>query len=75
MWFLVTKFSNEGVPQFEYVYDGPDQMYDEANCIAADKLGNVYVGGYTTSSDSGLDLLLMRFYADGSLAWKKNMRH
>ncbi len=69
--FLVTKFSNEGVPQFEYVYDGPDQMYDEANCIAADKLGNVYVGGYTTSSDSGLDLLLMRFYADGSLAWKK----
>lgn len=69
--FLVTKFSNEGVPQFEYLYDGADHLFDEANCIGADKLGNVYVGGYTTSSDSGLDLLLMRFYADGSLAWKR----
>ena len=69
--FLVTKYSNEGVPQFTYIYDGPEHLFDEANCIGTDKLGNVYVGGYTTSSDSGLDLLILRFYADGTLAWKK----
>ena len=68
--FLVTKFSNEGVPQFEYIYDGPEHLFDEASCIGVDSQGNAYVAGYTTSSDSGLDLLLMRFNANGSLAWK-----
>ena len=69
--FLVTKFSNEGVPVFEYLYDGPENLFDEANCIVTDKLGNAYVAGYTTSKESGLDLLLMRFYEDGTLAWTK----
>ncbi len=68
--FLVTKFSNEGVPEMTYTYDGPDHLFDEANCIGADKFGNVYVGGYTTSADSGLDLLIVRFNQDGTLAWK-----
>lgn len=72
--FLVTKYSNEGVPQFEYLFDGPDHLFDEANCIAIDKSGSAIVGGYTTSSDSGLDLLLIRFYADGSVAWKQTYK-
>jgi hypothetical protein len=69
--FLITRFSADGIPDVDFNIDGRDHLFDAAGCIAADKLGNVYVGGYTTSIDSGLDLMLVRIRANGTLAWTK----
>ncbi len=69
--FLVTEFSGDGIPLLDFVFDGPDHLFDEANCITADKFGNVYAAGYSTSIDSGIDIFVTRFRANGTLAWKR----
>ena len=71
--FLITRFTPDGIPDVDIHIDGPDHLFDAATCIASDKFGNVFAAGYTTSTDSGIDILLVRIRADGKMAWKKKI--
>jgi hypothetical protein len=69
---VAIKYNTDGVPVFDYLYDSPSHLFDCGNTLAADKQGNVYVGGYETSGDSGINMLLLKFKPDGTVAWKRN---
>jgi hypothetical protein len=65
------KFSNEGVPVIGKNLDGEASLFDAPTSVVCDPLGNIFVGGYVTTQDSGLNTALYRFYPDGELAWFK----
>lgn len=67
----LVKFSNEGVPVFDKTLDGGASLFDAPTSVACDPLGNIYVSGYITTVDSGLNLALYRFYPDGTFSWFK----
>ena len=46
---------------------------DEAEAVARDKAGNVYVTGGAERADGTMDVITVKFRPDGSIAWK--MRH
>jgi hypothetical protein len=69
--FLVVKFTPDGIPLVDQLYNGKDNMFDCANAIAADKYGNVYALGYQTTLDSGINMLLIKYRNDGSIEWKR----
>lgn len=71
--FLITRFTPDGIPDVDIHIDGANHLFDDATCITTDKFGNAYAAGYTTSSDSGIDILLVRVSADGRLTWKKKI--
>ena len=44
---------------------------DEAEAVAMDKAGNVYVTGGAESADGTMDVITVKFLPDGTVAWKK----
>ncbi len=69
--FLVVKFTPDGIPVSDDLFDSKDHLYDCANEIVSDKQGNTYALGYLTSLDSGINLMLMKYRPDGSWAWRR----
>ena len=67
---LIVKFSSDGIPVFDYLYDGPAHHFDCGNSIASDKAGNIFVCGYETSQDSGINIITMCFKQTGLLSWR-----
>ena len=65
----LVKYSNEGVPVFSKVLDGGSFLFDAPSSVTCDLAANIFVGGYVTTQDSGLNLALYRFYPDGELSW------
>ena len=65
------KFSNEGVPIFSKIIKGDASLFDAPTSVSCDPVGNIFMGGYITTVDSGLNLALYRFYADGEPSWNK----
>jgi PKD repeat protein len=77
--FLV-KFNKKGVRQWGTYYGGDGE--EKAYSVAADKLGNVFMSGYTssnsgistsgafkTSYSGGLEIFLVKFNSSGSRKW------
>jgi uncharacterized delta-60 repeat protein len=54
---------------WEKRYDGPGTDYDNAASVAVDAAGNVYVGGSSTGTGSGLDYLVIKYNSAGSVEW------
>jgi len=50
-------------------YDGPGSDDDCALAIAVDGSGNVFVTGYSWSSETGYDYATIKYYANGDTAW------
>ncbi len=67
---LLVKFNSDGIPVFDYLHDGPAHLFDCGNSISSDKSGNVFVGGYETSLDSGINIITMCFKQSGELSWR-----
>lgn len=65
-WDIATiKYSPAGVQQWVSRYDGPGHGTDGANAIGVDTLGNVYVAGGSTGTNSGLDFVTLKYNANG----------
>jgi hypothetical protein len=69
---LLVKFNSDGIPVFDYLHDGPGHLFDCGNYITSDIAGNIFVGGYETSLDSGINIITMCFKQSGELAWRRS---
>ncbi len=69
--FLVVKFTPEGIPFSDELYDGKNHLFDCATSIISDKQGNIYAAGYETTLDSGINILVLKFRSNGSIVWRK----
>ncbi len=68
---VTIKYNSQGVQQWLARYMGASNLSDEGKTIKVDGSGNVYVGGRTTSSVTGIDCITVKYNPDGSEAWVK----
>jgi hypothetical protein len=52
-------------------YDGPAHGADEAEALAADAAGNVYVTGGSSGAGGSMDVATVKIRPDGSTAWAR----
>ncbi len=50
-------------------YDGPSSQDDRATAIALDVAGNIYITGVSVGSGTGLDIVTIKYFPDGTVAW------
>ncbi|HJY63560.1 MAG TPA: SBBP repeat-containing protein [Ignavibacteria bacterium] len=52
-------------------YNGPNNTNDDANAIAADGYGNVYVTGQSNAGGTNLDYLTLKYNSTGNQIWEQ----
>jgi hypothetical protein len=67
--YATVKYDASGVEQWVARYDGPDHSYDEANAIAVDEIGSVYVTGRSFTSSTNWDYVTVKYNASGVEQW------
>ena len=69
-WATV-KYSSDGVEQWVTRFNGPGNSSDQANAMAVDENGNVFVTGYSTSESSpyNLDFTTIKYNTSGIEQW------
>jgi uncharacterized delta-60 repeat protein len=68
--FLTISHDNFGSVQWAVTYNGPHQRSsDEAVALAVDATGNVYVTGWSTTTNSSTDYLTVKYDAAGVVQW------
>jgi hypothetical protein len=72
--FTTIKYNSSGAQQWAAVYNGSlSQSFDQAQDIAVDNSGNVYVTGFTSVSQNfaTADYLTLKYNSSGNLQWEK----
>jgi uncharacterized delta-60 repeat protein len=70
--YATIKYTSAGVVAWTSRYNGPDNAGDEANAIAVDNMGNVYVTGRSYASapyTPEFDYLTVKYNASGTEQW------
>ncbi|KPK62640.1 hypothetical protein AMJ83_10240 [candidate division WOR_3 bacterium SM23_42] len=70
--YATIKYTNAGVLEWTSRFNGTDSLADEANAIAVDDLGNVYVTGRSYASEPytpEFDYLTVKYDASGNEQW------
>jgi hypothetical protein len=67
--YLTVKYDFNGNLQWVKSYDGPRHGYDEAQVIASDNAGNIYVLGLAAQSSGGESYALVKYSNDGRELW------
>ncbi len=67
--YATIKYNSTGVQQWVQRYDGPGNYYDNANAIALDGSGNVYVTGYSNGSTTNEDYATIKYNSTGVQQW------
>ncbi len=67
--YATIKYDASGVEQWVARYNGPGYGSDEANALAVDASGNVYVTGYSYGSGTSNDYATIKYNASGIELW------
>lgn len=68
--FCTVKYNSEGVQQWVNYYDGPAHTYDEADKVAVDNAGNIYVTGKSSLfGDFNFQIATLKYSPDGRQIW------
>ena len=69
--FLTIKYNSAGVQQWEARFTGVGGANsDDAFSIELDAAGNVYVGGTSLGSGTGLDIMIIKYSNSGTVVWE-----
>jgi len=69
---LVIKLNAAGDTLWTRTHNGLNNSEDEANDIAVDALGNVYVTGYANNDSTNEDFVTLKYSSSGQLLWIAN---
>jgi uncharacterized delta-60 repeat protein len=69
--YTTIKYNSSGTEQWVKRYNGPGNVDDEANAIALDENGNVYITGTSGGTDTRNDYCTIKYNKDGSELWVK----
>jgi len=67
--YITIKYDSSGNEQWAVTYDGPSHFFDEANAIAVDASGDVYVTGKSYGAGTLADLATIKYNALGEMQW------
>jgi hypothetical protein len=67
--YATMKYYPNGETAWVRVYNGPGNSDDEANALAVDGFGNVYVTGGSFDSEVNWDYVTIKYYPNGDTAW------
>ena len=68
--YVTVKYDNDGNEIWVRRYNGPGNDYDEANAIAVDNLGNIYVTGRSyDNAGTGMDYATVKYDSSGTEVW------
>jgi hypothetical protein len=70
---VVVKLDDGAAIQWEKTFNGTADANDQANTIAVAANGDVIVGGFTTTSSSDRDGLLLKYNSSGTLQWQQTI--
>ena len=63
------KYNSNGQEQWVQRYNGPSSSYDAATAIKVNGAGNVYVTGFSSTSESYYDYATIKYSAAGQQQW------
>ncbi|MGH2574647.1 MAG: SBBP repeat-containing protein, partial [Ignavibacteria bacterium] len=67
--YCTIKYNSNGVQQWVQYYDGPGHGIDQAEEIAVDKVGNIYVTGFSSQVGNNFDYATIKYSPDGRELW------
>jgi len=67
--FATVKYNSTGVQQWVARYPKTFGSFEESNCIAVDRSGNVYVGGYSNGPASERNFVVLKYDSVGTQKW------
>ena len=67
--YATIQYNSSGIEQWVARYNGPGNASDEANAIAINNLGNVYVTGHSEGSGTGSDYATIKYDSLGVEQW------
>jgi len=70
--YATIKYSPNGDTAWVRRYNGPGNSSDNANALAIDGSGNVYVTGQSFSNSSNYDYATIKYYSNGDTAWVRS---
>ncbi|TKJ41216.1 hypothetical protein CEE37_06005 [candidate division LCP-89 bacterium B3_LCP] len=67
--YTTIKYDSAGIEQWVATYNGPGNGSDQANSLAVDPSGNVFITGRSDGSGASNDLATIKYGIDGSELW------
>ena len=71
--FTVAKSGPDGTLLWQQNLNGTANLFDRANSVAVDSVGNVAAAGFTQNSGTSADFTVAKFDRDGTLLWQQNL--
>ncbi len=66
---VTVKYNSSGTLQWSLTYNNALNKNDEANAMAIDASGNIYIAGFTDTEADGTDYFTIKYNASGNVVW------